>query len=153
MKTNERSDLDQAIRGYERGFYLRNDYYNGINYAFLLNERAVARCGFRGKRRRLCPGAAGAGRGYFDLPAMAGRKSAQQSKWMYAPKLAKIRYWVLATIAEAHIGLEAAAGQQRLDEAFAAAPETWMKESTQEQVDKLKILLAASPLKKLPGLT
>ena len=40
-KTKNRSYLDQAIRGYERGFYLRNDYYNGINYAFLLNERAV----------------------------------------------------------------------------------------------------------------
>ena len=37
----ERRYLDQAIRGYERGFYLRNDYYNGINYAFLLNVRAV----------------------------------------------------------------------------------------------------------------
>jgi tetratricopeptide repeat protein len=40
-KTKNRSYLDQAIRGYERGFYLRNDFYNGINYAFLLNERAV----------------------------------------------------------------------------------------------------------------
>ena len=61
------------------------------------------------------------------------------AKLAHAPKLAKIRYWVLATIAEAHIGLdEEAAGQQRLQEAFAAAPETWMKESTQEQVNKLK---------------
>jgi hypothetical protein len=45
---------------------------------------------------------------------------------------------------------EEALGQQRLEEAFAAAPEGWMKESTQEQVTKLKALLAASPLKKLP---
>ena len=29
------------MRGYERGFYLRNDYYNGINFAYLLNELAV----------------------------------------------------------------------------------------------------------------
>src|SRR5213079_2823268 len=66
-------------------------------------------------------------------------------------KLAVIRYWVLATLAEAHIGLgEEAAGQQGLEEAFAAAPEEWMKQSTGEQVTKLKALLAASPLKKLP---
>ena len=39
--TSQIPDLDQAIRGYERGFYLRNDYYNGINYAFLLNVRAA----------------------------------------------------------------------------------------------------------------
>ena len=33
--------LDEAVRAYERGFYLRNDYYNGINFAFLLNVRAA----------------------------------------------------------------------------------------------------------------
>ena len=32
--------LDEAIRAYERGFFIRNDYYNGINFAFLLNVRA-----------------------------------------------------------------------------------------------------------------
>jgi hypothetical protein len=57
----------------------------------------------------------------------------------------------LATLSDARIGLEdEALGQQRLEEAFAAAPEEWMKQSTQEQVTKLKALLAASPLKKLP---
>ena len=34
------------MRAYERGFYLRNDYYNGINYAYLLNERAAHPVGF-----------------------------------------------------------------------------------------------------------
>ena len=56
----------------------------------------------------------------------------------------------MAALAEARIGLEEEGlGQQRLEEAFAAAPEEWMKESTREQVTKLKVLLAASPLKKL----
>src|SRR5262249_36916759 len=35
------AQLDEAVRGYERGFYLRNDYYNGINFAYLLNVRAA----------------------------------------------------------------------------------------------------------------
>src|SRR4030095_9790527 len=39
-KTKDEVALDKAIRSYERGFYLRNDYYNGINFAFLLNIRA-----------------------------------------------------------------------------------------------------------------
>ena len=34
--------LHEAIRAYQRGFYLRNDYYNGINFAYLLNVRASA---------------------------------------------------------------------------------------------------------------
>ena len=39
--TEERKYLDDAVRGYERGFYLRNDYYNGLNLAYLLNVRAA----------------------------------------------------------------------------------------------------------------
>jgi hypothetical protein len=34
-------DLAQAIRAYARGYFIRNDYYNGINFAFLLNVRAA----------------------------------------------------------------------------------------------------------------
>ena len=38
--TGNRSYLDQAIWSSEKGFYLKNDYYNGINLAFLYNVRA-----------------------------------------------------------------------------------------------------------------
>src|SRR4029077_530460 len=41
-KTGDPAALNAAIRSTERGYYLRNDYYNGINYAFLLNVRAAA---------------------------------------------------------------------------------------------------------------
>ena len=67
-------------------------------------------------------------------------------------KFPEKQYWVLATLAEAQIGLEdEALGQQRLEEAFAAAPEEWMKESTQEQVTKLKALLASVSAEEAPG--
>jgi len=36
----DRADLDDAISAYERGFVLKKDYYNGINYAFMLDARA-----------------------------------------------------------------------------------------------------------------
>ena len=39
-KVKDAAALDEAIRSYKRGFSLRNDYYNGINFAFLLNIRA-----------------------------------------------------------------------------------------------------------------
>jgi hypothetical protein len=150
--TKERSYIDQAIRGYERGFYLRNDYYNGINYAYLLNERAAH--------------AADLAEAVADF--VQARRVRQEvisicNQWLEsntrtAPlppgsKFPENRYWVLATLAEAQIGLgDEALGQQRLEEAFAAAPEEWMKETTREQVSKLKALLAASPLKKLHSL-
>ena len=147
--TKESSYLDEAVRAYERGFYLRNDYYNGINYAYLLNERAAHPVGF--------------GEAVADfVQARRVRKEVVSicNQWLESnPRTAPLppgskfpekQYWVLATLAEAQIGLEdEALGQQRLEEAFAAAPEPWMKETTQEQVTKLKALLGASPLKKL----
>jgi len=148
--TKQNSYLDLAVRAYERGFYLRNDYYNGINYAYLLNERAAHPAGF-----------AEAVADFVQARRIRREVISVCNQWLedYPPpspllpgsKYPEKRYWVLATLAEAQIGLEEEElGQKRLEEAFAAAPEPWMKDSTQEQVDKLKALLAASPLKKLP---
>ena len=147
--TKESSYLDEAVRAYERGFYLRNDYYNGINYAYLLNERAAHPIGF-----------AEAVADFVQARRVRKEVVSICNEWLESnprttplppgSKFPEKQYWVLATLAEAQIGLEdEALGQQRLEEAFAAAPEPWMKETTQEQVTKLKALLGASPLKKL----
>ena len=32
--------LDRSVRAYARGYFIKSDYYNGINFAFLLNLRA-----------------------------------------------------------------------------------------------------------------
>lgn len=38
---NDIGYLDKAIWFYRKGFYIANDYYNGINTAFLLNKKAL----------------------------------------------------------------------------------------------------------------
>lgn len=38
--TGDMEYLDRAIRFYERGFYVKQDYYNGINVAFMYTTRA-----------------------------------------------------------------------------------------------------------------
>ena len=61
-----------------------------------------------------------------------------------------VEYWVKATEAEACFGIgDDVQGQQILAEAMSLPVAEWMKESTQEQLDKLKPLLADSPLKHL----
>ncbi|HEY5895545.1 MAG TPA: TRAFs-binding domain-containing protein [Chthoniobacterales bacterium] len=151
--TKERDFLDVAVRAYERGFYLRNDYYNGINYAYLLNERAAvatdqgeAIADFVQARRV---------RREVLFICKDWQKANPPPEAAAAPEaVAKFKtdqYWVLATIAEAQVGLEEGAlGEQRLNEALLAAPQPWMRQATKDQVDKLKLLLAASPLKQLP---
>jgi len=145
----ERHHLDQAVRGYERGFYLRNDYYNGINYAYLLNERAASSADL-GEAIADFVQARRVREEVLEICKQWLTENSTAAKSEAPAKLAETRYWVLATIAEAQIGLEKGLGQQTLAEALAAAPEDWMKKSTQEQVDKLRLLLVKSPLKNLP---
>jgi tetratricopeptide (TPR) repeat protein len=139
----ESTYLDEAVRAYERGFYLRNDYYNGINYAYLLNVRAAT---------------ADPGEAIADfVQARRVRKEvlAICQRWLEdhpEPGAMKDYYWVLATMGEAYRGLEdEAQGEQWLDQAYAMAPEPWMPKSTREQIGKLQALLADSPMKRLDG--
>jgi hypothetical protein len=141
--------LDEAIRAYERGFYLRNDYYNGINLAFLLNERA-----------RALNDPAWAIADYMLAQRVRQEVWAICEQWLKdnpEPKTADTkdpalneyrnsRYWVEATMAEAQIGLEnEEKGTSILQDAYEKAPESWMQESTESQIKKLKALLADPP--------
>jgi hypothetical protein len=144
--------LDEAIRGAERGYYLRNDYYNGINYAFLLNVRAARATDLAeavadfGQARRIRREVVAICERWLRENPSEGAEGAERSA-----KFRATRYWALATLAEAHLGLEDGEGDGALAAAFAAAPEEWMKETTQEQVAKLNDLLSRSPLQKLSG--
>jgi len=151
--TKDRSHLDEAVRAYERGFYLRNDYYNGINFAFLLNVRAAsagdvaeAIADFVQARRvrkevvEICE------RWLEANPEPKGSEAAEGA----LQKHQESKYWVLATLAEAYLGLgESGHGEQQRQGAFAVASADWMKETTQKQLDELRALLANSPLSRI----
>jgi hypothetical protein len=137
-ETKDRNHLDKSVRGYERGFYLRNDYYNGINLAYLLNVRSA--------------NAASRAEAIADfVQAERVRKevlSLSEAILKDENLPQNDKYWAMASIAEAYIGIgDEANAQQKLEEAFAIASADWMKESTEEQTTKLRLLLADSPLK------
>ncbi len=148
---HDSADLDEAVRGYERGFYLRNDYYNGINFAFMLNlraahtaDRAEAIADFVQARRirkkvlLICD--------QWLASNAPDEGASEEAKREYL----KNKYWVLATMAEAYLGIgDEANSQAKMKEATASATESWMTSSTQEQLGKLRSLLADSPLKSL----
>jgi hypothetical protein len=136
--TKDPAHLDEAVRGYERGFYLRNDYYNGINLAFILNVRAANAAG----RAEAVADFVQAERIRREVVEIC--KSAMKDGGMSADS----KYWVLATMAEAYLGVgDEANADKTFQEAAAVASADWMKESTTEQMDKLRALLADSPLK------
>jgi hypothetical protein len=150
--TEDRAHLDEAVRGYERGFYLRNDHYNGINFAFLLNVRAAA------ASRQADTASSPDEATRFRAEAVASFVNAAKVRdevlmicgtMLQTEKLADDdKYWILATMAEAHLGMGDAEGADRkLQEAFGVASADWMKDTTQVQMDKLRGLLTNSPLK------
>jgi tetratricopeptide (TPR) repeat protein len=164
-KTKDEVALNKAIRSYERGFDIRNDYYNGINFAFLLNIRAA-------HNRKLANSAT-------DPAEIASHRAAAIADFVHAQRVReevlsiceewlksnpappetataaakeqylKNKYWVVATMAEAYLGLEdkKKEADETYAQAYSFAPESWMPGSTSEQRTKLEELLVDSPLK------
>jgi len=136
----KRSDLDAAIFAYEKGYRLLADYYNGINWAFLLNMRASisepadAIADFVLARRTRA-----------DVAEIC---KARLDGLKESPGTREERYWLLATLAEAALGVgDEAQSADYLAQAAAVAAGTWMADSTNEQLPALRAYLADSPLK------
>lgn len=142
--TNAVAHLDKAIWAHEKGFNIRNDYYNGINFAFLLNVRAALN-------------------GVAEPPeAVADFVVAQRTRRKVlalcqasldakpAPKDAE-EYWIKATMAEAYAGLGDEAKAQELLNGAKAQPGVpdWMVRTTEEHLSEMKSLLLKSPLDRI----
>jgi hypothetical protein len=136
------------VRALERGFYIRNDYYNGINLAYMLNERALAQAD-------LAEATAD-----FILARRVRREVREiaEAWWKEASKPGSEQppdkiYWVLGTLAEANAGLgDTAASKRWLDQANVLAPALpeWMNESTEKQIKLLHGLLDSAAGKGIP---
>jgi len=161
--TQAGAHLDKAIWAHEKGFYVKNDYYNGINLAFLLNVRAALKTDTE-------PAEAVAD---FVTAQRARRRVLQICETRLAstpaPKGAD-EYWVKATMAEASAGLgDNPKAEELLNAAKAVnmsvpsldshvktameqmrtAPAEWMIQSTTDQLARLRDLLAKSPLSRI----
>lgn len=132
-----RPDLDAAVEAYERGFYFKRDHYTGINYAFLLDERAGLQAGdeaiadrvlarrVRGEVLKFCDA-------LLERPAGSKEET----------------FWIQATKAEALLGLGRREEAEAIKAVLAAtAPEPWMPATTNSQLARLAALLpvAAAP--------
>jgi hypothetical protein len=136
--------LDEAIDAYARGFFLRNDSYNGINYAFLLNVRAG-----RSDPQDAITDFTLAQRVRRRVVHLCERELKLQPRTEDGHSEREQRFWLRATLLEAKLGLGedvAAAERQRL--AF-EAPDPWMSESMNRQLDNLSSLLADPPTRHL----
>lgn len=151
-----REDLDEAVRAYARGYYIRTDYYNGINYAFVLDLRAANSEGDEALVDRLLARRARedvlkVSDGMLQAAAAAAQKGAKPDG---ATVSSDDLFWVGATQVEALFGLgrrgEAETlkteiiekERQRLIKAGGDGNAVnWMAESLDQQLKKLAALL------------
>jgi hypothetical protein len=144
--TGDRSNLEEAIWASEKGFYLKDDYYNGINLAYVYNVRASISEGLdvvtdfvlaqRTRRRviQLCQG------------LLDQTRTTTSGKWFDRDA----KYSLLAILAEAWTGVgNEAESQNCLKQARALnpPPPAWFEPSAQEQLGRLQALLADLRLK------
>jgi hypothetical protein len=162
-ETKESIHLDTAIWAHEKGFNVKNDYYNGVNLAYLLNVRAA-------QTDDTAPAEAIAD---FILAQRTRRRVLQLCEALLeskpAPKGAD-EYWVKATMVEAYAGLGDEPKARDLLEAARkvdmsvpslgtdatgraqpppSAVPRWMIQTTEDQLARLRGLLAQSPLSRI----
>lgn len=145
--------LDAAIRHYGRGYYLRNDRYNGINLAYLLNVRAdtaldatdperIADLVWANRIRRevlaLCE---------REMAEIHGRetRTGAMPEDLRKEQTARDKeqaFWCLATKGEAHFGLgEMEAYERTRADAERLKFAEWAMGTFDGQVNKLRKLL------------
>jgi len=138
--TRDRGALDEGIFAYARGFYIKSDYYTGINFAFLLDDRArmqesadertADRVLARRVRRQVLT--------IVETTLAVLPKDQDGNAQNPAEK-----YWLRATRVEALMGLNDPRFEEERATLFATAPEQWMNASTESQLKRLAELLKA----------
>jgi hypothetical protein len=140
-ETGDKSYLNTAIWAHEKGFYLKNDYFNGINLAYMLNARTTLQAD------------ADVTEAVADF--VLARRVRQRVAQICVALLEKEpsreeEYWIRASLAEAWLGLgERKKSSQESSRAFSVATAKWMLDTTNEQFKRLELLLADSPLDRI----
>ena len=138
-ETGDRAHLDTGIWAYEKGFYLKNDYYNGINLAYMLNVRASTSQG-----REAVADTVVAERTRRRVIEISNRVLEAGIKVDDGKIDEEETFWVQASLVEALLGSGQADQASALREKLAKSAPQWMLDSMNDQLGKLGKLLAAS---------
>jgi len=148
------ADLAVAVRAYARGYFIKNDHYNGINFAFLLDVRAANSNGddaiadrvmarrIRREVLAICDDLIKAG-----LSQPIGGPATGQDPALLAKQQrdhGEDMFWVSATRLESLVGLGRAGEAEAQMAAIAALnppPDSWMLDTLTQQIAKLEALL------------
>lgn len=134
----DRKYLEKSIKYYEKGFYIKNDYYNGVNLAFLYNILGS----LEDDRNNSIAD--------YIIANRIREKVVQICNALYNDDKFSERsdkYWIAATLEEAHFGLDNKEEYSYFQKvATSLSSENWERETTETQISKLDNLIKKSPL-------
>ncbi len=142
-------DLNEAIAAHERGFYMKQDNYNGINLAFLLNVRALEKLK-NGEKDEAIADTIVAKRVRQDVIRYASAlfddmKAEEQTNPSGAQNrddFTSKRFWLVATLHEAAVGADDDPVVAKWEQEAQAMPvPDWMQDTRHNQGEKLQALL------------
>jgi hypothetical protein len=137
--TGDTAALDESIWAYEKGFYVKNDHYNGINLAFVLNLRAANAT----DPQEATADVVQARRIRRRVTEITRKLLAAGIKDDEGKVDAEETFWVQASLAEALLGSGQKEEAAKLrEELTKTAPAPWMVETMNDQLGKLEGLLA-----------
>lgn len=139
----DRADLDRAIRAYGRGYFIKDDYYNGINFAFLLNVRAGLLDGDEAVADRVVARRIRSEVLTLCDAALAAKREQLASGQTVDARNEEELFWIEATRVEALLGLGRQGESDDLRTRIVKGPPTpadWMVETLDGQLAKLAAL-------------
>ncbi|TGM73637.1 DUF4071 domain-containing protein [Leptospira levettii] len=125
--------LNKSLMYYEKGFYLKNDYYNGINLAYLYNQRAYLSTD---KNERTADNTIA---GRIRLKVIDICLDLINSNF----EERNDKYWVYATLQEGYFALgNLPQSENYKQQASKFLEGEWQLDSTNHQIENLKIFLS-----------
>lgn len=134
---HDEAALNEAIAAYERSYNLKQDYYNDIDLAFVLNVRAVE-CARKGARQEASADDVWARRVRRDIMRYLSPVAEEAENDELDDEK---RYWIVATLWEAALGLgDTAAAAQWNEKALALDVPAWMHRTREKHGERLRAL-------------
>jgi hypothetical protein len=128
--TNDLSYLAKSLFFYERGFYIKQDYYNGINLAYLYNLRSSVEENINEAKADYLI----ANRIRKQVVALCNRLLDDSNERVDL-------HWILFTLAEAYYALDDILYESVIEKALESENGTFASSSFYEQMSKLKKVL------------
>lgn len=130
--------LIKSIEAYEKGFYIKNDYYNGINLAYLYNVKAFNQKNWHSRITDFVT--ANRIRERVITICNSLYKSSDFNE-------RSDKYWIIATLEEAYFAINSQDNYEYFKrEANKLASENWKRDSTESQISELKTLIQKTSL-------